>query len=462
MNNNNLTLTGTGASARFYAGGNIVLGRVSVLSGSIHLSANGAVTQPTATKNLRAVDLYLNAQRPANTGSGDFAGAQTYTGTYTLNTRNNAITNLYLGGTLGGNLRFLDNTGFAILGAGVNIGANSIYLNSSGAITQAATAVISGDGGLTKHGAGALTLSAQNTYKDDTRINAGTVNLNHTTGQTIAASTVRFTNTTTTTATLATTGNQTIGGLAGGNDNSKAQIQKNTTLTINSSGNTTFSGIIEDGTGATGGGNLTIAGTRMLTLTNANTYTGVTTVRGYRFTGTGEDTTPEAEKNGSRLRIENASALGATSAGTVVENYASLILRAPAAGSVTFDAEPLTLQGKGARPGTSYRYGALRGERGNNIWQGPITLAANTRIRSGTVGKMLTINSDLSLQGAAASNPRNLWLRGQGNITLAGLISGSGNLIGYMNNRQCHAYPRPRPRHRRHPHGRDPNQARHG
>ena len=248
---------------------------------------------------------------------------------------------------------------------------------------------------------------------------------------------MRFTNNTTTTATLATTGNQTIGGLAGGNDNSKVQIQKNTTLTINSSGNTTFSGIIEDGTGPTGGGNLTIAGTRMLTLTNANTYTGVTTVRGYRFTGTGEDPTPEAEKNGSRLRIENASALGATSAGTVVENYASLILRAPAAGSVTFDAEPLTLQGKGARPGTSYRYGALRGERGNNIWQGPITLAANTHIRSGTAGKMLTINSNLSLQGTnRAGNivARDLWLRGQGNITLAGLISGSGNLIGSMNN----------------------------
>ena len=437
MKGNNLTLTGTGASARFYAGGNIVLGRVSVLNGSIYLSANGAVTQPTVGKNLRAADLYLNAQRPANTGTGDFLTAQTYTGTYTLNTRNNAITNLHLGGTLGGNLRFLDNTGFAILGTGVNIGANSIYLNSSRAITQAATAVISGDGGLTKHGAGALTLSAQNTYKGDTRINAGTVNLNHTTGQTIAASTVRFTNNTTTTATLATTGNQTIGGLAGGNSNSKAQIQKNTTLTINSSGNTTFSGIIEDGTGPTGGGNLTIAGTRMLTLTNANTYTGVTTVRGYRFTGTGEDPTPEAEKNGSRLRIENASALGATSAGTVVENYASLILRAPAAGSVTFDAEPLTLQGKGARPGTSYRYGALRGERGNNIWQGPITLAANTHIRSGTAGKMLTINSNLSLQGTnRAGNivARDLWLRGQGNITLAGLISGSGNLIGSMNN----------------------------
>ena len=443
MNNNNLTLTGTGASARFYAGGNIVLGRVSVLNGSIHLSANGAVTQPNAGKNLRAADLYLNAQRPANTGSGDFAGAQTYTGTYTLNTRNNAITNLYLGGTLGGNLRFLDNTGFAILGAGVNIGANSIYLNSNNAIIQNETAVISGTGALSKQGTGTLTLKAANTYSGVTTINNGTLELDgsRTSGgpvNVLRNSRVSLGNSAT--AKFAVKQNQTIGGLRGNNAASEVIIEHGSTLTIHSSSDSRYAGIIKDSTTGSGGGNLTIAGTGKLTLAGVNTYTGITTVRGYRFTGAGEDTTPEAEKNGSRLAIESASALGATSAGTVVENYASLILRAPAAGSVTFDAEPLTLRGAGAwnTPDTTrpnrYRYGALRGERGTNIWQGPITLAANTQIRSGSIGKMLTINSNLSLQGAAAANPRNLRLRGQGNITLAGLISGSGNLIGYMNN----------------------------
>jgi len=93
-----------------------------------------------------------------------------------------------------------------------------------------------------------------------------------------------------------------------------------------------------------------------LVLSAANTYTGATDVQA------------------GVLRITHAQALGSTSAGTTVANYASVEVQ----GGITVN-EPISLTGGGYPQATPW-YGALRSTGGNNTWAGPITVSGGTRI----------------------------------------------------------------------------------
>jgi autotransporter-associated beta strand protein len=93
-----------------------------------------------------------------------------------------------------------------------------------------------------------------------------------------------------------------------------------------------------------------------LVLSAANTYTGATDVQA------------------GVLRITHAQALGSTSAGTTVANYASVEVQ----GGITVN-EPISLTGGGYPQATPW-YGALRSTGGNNTWAGPITVSDGTRI----------------------------------------------------------------------------------
>ncbi|HEX5220725.1 MAG TPA: autotransporter-associated beta strand repeat-containing protein, partial [Verrucomicrobiae bacterium] len=104
---------------------------------------------------------------------------------------------------------------------------------------------------------------------------------------------------------------------------------------------------------ATGGG-----GASALMLAGTNTYTGLTTV-----------------ENGTELHIRNDSALGSTSAGTIVETGGSV--KFTTLGNWTV-AEPLTLNGGGATfPGALY----VNTISNRATWTGPITLGSASRIR---------------------------------------------------------------------------------
>jgi autotransporter-associated beta strand protein len=133
----------------------------------------------------------------------------------------------------------------------------------------------------------------------------------------------------------------------------------------------------------------TTAGT--VTLTRANTYTGVTNV------------------NAGILKIQDAAALGTTAGGTTVANGAQLQLD----GGVAVGAEALTLSGAGIA-----NDGALRNIGGNNSWAGAITLGSAVRLNSdaGTLALGGTINGafDLTLDGSAG-----------GTIDLNGIIGGT-------------------------------------
>jgi autotransporter-associated beta strand protein len=104
---------------------------------------------------------------------------------------------------------------------------------------------------------------------------------------------------------------------------------------------------------ATGGG-----GSSALMLMGTNTYTGLTTV-----------------ENGTELHVRNDSALGNTSAGTLVLTGGSV--KFTTLGNWTV-AEPLTLNGSGATfPGALY----VNTISNRATWTGPITLGSASRIR---------------------------------------------------------------------------------
>jgi outer membrane autotransporter protein len=164
-------------------------------------------------------------------------------------------------------------------------------------------------------------------------------------------------------------------------------------LAIDSTFNDTIANVIS------GSGSLTIShgrfASRMTTLSGANTYTGETVVA----QGT--------------LRVQSASALGSTVAGTVVNVGGALELHHVSGQFLAIGREALTLNGTGVAGG-----GALRGIAGTNLYEGPITLASATSITSQA--------GSLTLDGAIDLATHNLSLGGAGRINVNYIVSGAG------------------------------------
>ena len=172
----------------------------------------------------------------------------------------------------GGTLQYTSNSAGSDYSGRIVNSANSISINTNGQnVTFASALADSNYAGLTKSGLGALILNAANNYSGTTTINAGTLQL----GNTLAAqnSTVSIGATNGLTFTSGTT-SFTIGGLSG----SSAEALTNTgsasvALTVgNNNLAASYSGALS------GGGSLIKVGSGTQTLSNPNTYTGVTTV----------------------------------------------------------------------------------------------------------------------------------------------------------------------------------------
>lgn len=157
-------------------------------------------------------------------------------------------------------------------------------------------------------------------------------------------------------------------------------------LVISGSGNTTFSGNITDGANA-----LVLiknVGTDTLTLSGANSYNGATTIS----TGV--------------INIQNATALGTTTAGTTVATGAALEIQ----NNISVGAETLNLSGTGIGGN-----GAFRNISGTNSFAGTVTLATASEIQSDT--------GTLTLSGGVNSTNLGLTLDGAGNTTLSGVVA---------------------------------------
>jgi len=312
------TITGTGAGASL--AGTVTLGADSTVGGAGTLTLSGAIGESVAsgiektgagTVNLNAANTYtglttvsagiLSVGDPA--GLGDVSGNTTVGASGTLDINNVTIAadeSITLnGGTITGT-----GVGAAIAGT-ITLGASSTL---GGTGTLALNGVIDGAFDIEKTGAGTVELMANNTYVGTTTVSDGTLNVQHSNalggdGTAVANGATLAMETAIAVAEaleLAGQGDGDAGALRSLSDGTNWQGAINVAadarinsdagtftvsggvsgdgsreLTVGGAGNTTVSGVIDDGTGTV---SLVKDGVGTLILSNVNTYTGDTTV----------------------------------------------------------------------------------------------------------------------------------------------------------------------------------------
>ena len=208
-------------------------------------------------------------------------------------------------------------------------GGTGVFQVNAGGATLTLSGAIGGAGGLTKTGAGALTLSGANNYGGATTLSAGQLNLNSTTAIgsgtfIISGANTIIDNTSAGALTLANNNVQnwnadfTFTGTKNLNLGAGAVILSGNRQVTVTGGELTADGAIGDGGGALA---LTKAGTGTLALGGNNTYTGTTTVNAGALLVNGSTTA------GSTVTVNSGGTLGGagTCAGTVtVANGATL------------------------------------------------------------------------------------------------------------------------------------------
>jgi len=263
---------------------------------------------------------------------------------------------------------------------GITLLKNVNIYSGDGSYNLKLDGVISGGHGISKRGGSTLTLGGANTYTGTTTISEGTLNLG-------VANAIPSKSAVTvgSGATLSLNGyNDTVASLAGPgtvNNNSATDV----TLTVGDTTSTTFSGLLVNG--STGKLGLTKQGSGALTLTGANTFTGITNV------------------NVGVLNIRNNTATGTTAGGVAVASGAALQLQH----NIAVGVESLTLNGLGISSD-----GAMRNISGNNSWAGAIALGSATRINSDS--------GTLTLSGNITGAGQNLTVGGSANTSISGVI----------------------------------------
>lgn len=357
--------------------------------GAVTLTGNATFNPTSADVSLGAVSGSFGFTK---TGGGVLVlnGASNYTGATTINAGTMRL------GVAGGvpvtslvtvasgaffDLNNLSATIGSLSGAGnVTLGTGTLTTGANHSSTTF-SGMVSGTGGLTKTGSGIFTLSGANAYTGATAITAGTLRLS-VAGGIPATSTVSVESG----ATFDLNNfNAAIGSLSG---TGSVTLGSGTLTTGGDHTSTSFSGLIS------GTGGLTKTGSGVFTLSGSHTFTGITSV------------------TSGVLAVQNFSALGGVSGGTVVTSGAELRLL----GGISVGAEPLTLNGTGIAG-----EGALRVLSGMASWSGGITLASSSSI--GVDAGQLTLGGTINL-GA-----NTLTFAGAGASRSDGIISGSGALI---------------------------------
>ena len=289
--------------------------------------------------------------------------------------------------------------GAITLTADSGIDADSQQLIITSVIAQSA-----GSFGLSKFGPGTVELTGANTYTGATHVEEGTLALSN--GAAIAdTGTITLANSPD--VRLQLNNSETIGALAGGGTTGGNVELGANILTVGDASNTSFSGIISGS-----GGALTKQGTGTLTLSGANTYTGLTTVAA------------------GALNIQNATALGTSAGATTVASGAAMQIQ----GNIAVGTEALSLNGSGI--GAT---GALRNISGANTYGGLLTLGSATRINSDagslTLSNPGTITGSYALTVGGAGDTSitsnigtgSLTKDGGGTLTLSGANTYAGN-----------------------------------
>lgn len=283
------------------------------------------------------------------------------------------------------------------------------------------TGVVSGTGTLTKSGAGALDLLAQNTLSGTLAVAQGTVNLKG--AGSLAAASVNLTDSGTSLDMSGITGGSTsVGALSGVSGSTLALGTK--ALSI---GSGDFAGNI---TGV--GGSLTKTGAGTLRLSGANDYSGGTTVSG----GTVALGTSDAPgsgvltmADGTTLRVEAGMILGNSAsflgAATVDTGSFDLEMTGALSGQgalVKTGSGTLRLSGANTLGGTVVQEGTLIFGEASSLGTGAVTLSNGSTVQAATAGQ--TVNNPFVFLGD--STQAGLIDTQAFDLSLAGQISGTG------------------------------------
>jgi autotransporter-associated beta strand protein len=228
-------------------------------------------------------------------------------------------------------------------------------------------------GFLTKLGSGTLTLSALNSYSGNTRINAGALSLGS--ADALAASTLDMNSGDAGSLVFGLTGTNTynIGGLIGSRNIATSGSAVMSVGANATSG--TYSGVLS------GGGAFTKVGAGTLTLSNANTYTGTTTIAA------------------GALQVGDGGSAGALNTSSVITG--------PAGGTLIFNRSDNVSQG------SQFANGITGGIGLSKIASGTLTLSSSNSYTGGTVlsAGQLNINhlnalgtGTFSISGGAIDN----------------------------------------------------------
>ncbi|MEL7687971.1 autotransporter-associated beta strand repeat-containing protein [Citromicrobium bathyomarinum] len=354
------------------------------------------------------------------TGGGTLSVVKTGTGTMTLTRSYGFQNNPFLGGftIAGGTLAIsadrvlgADSAALTFAGGGTTLqtladitSTRNVVMNQPGIIDTAAgtTAtfggVISGSFSLTKTGAGTLVLAGANTETARIYLNEGTLRIANNDAFTAyglfaaAGTTIDY---------------------ADGITNARGIQADAGVVTFNQSGGSaTQSGLIADDAA------ITKTGTGNLTLSGSNTYSGTTTV------------------SEGTLTVTSRGALGSLSAGTVVEDGATLVLGGSGIVSV---GEALTLTGTGVDGA-----GALVSSGpGLRTVTGAITLAGNTLVSTSRgansldlAGSVTGVDTDLTMSSEGLSRISGQLSLGAGILTKTGpgglRLDGANNDYGSL------------------------------
>ncbi|MFF9551130.1 S8 family serine peptidase [Methylobacterium fujisawaense] len=361
------------------------------------------IADPANTFTLAQSLASLGGLTKAGPGTLTLAGTNTYTGATSIA----AGTLLARGGQAigdlsrvtiapGATLALADSETVGSLAGQGRVALGTARLTAGGDGTSTTFAgTLDGTGGLTKAGAGTLTLTGASTYTGGTTIAAGTLSAANaaalgTGAATVAAAGTLDVNDVTLANTLTLTGTG-VGGVGALTGTGTAGVSGAITLagnaTLGGRGTLTLSGTIDNGGNGYG---LSKVGTGTAILTAANTYTGTTTISGGRLAlagaGSISASSGVALATGGTFDIAGLTGTSATIAG--------LLDTAPGqAGTVTLGASTLTI----ANASTSFG-GSITGI-------GGLTLTAGTQTLTGTsiyTGRTTITGGMLSLAGAGS------------------------------------------------------------
>jgi fibronectin-binding autotransporter adhesin len=224
----------------------------------------------------------------SNTGSTYSGQLTVQSGTLSIDTANDSGSNGELGNNgnaviLGGSgttgtLEYTGVTDASSKKFTMALGGTGVFQVDTAATTLTLSGVIDGSGGLTKTGAGTLSLNALNTYSGDTTINGGTLLLGNAAG--IPSGTGKGNVIIGSSGTLSTNDKDaiSINGLSGGGVVQKTGGSPDTITLGNNNANGSFSGVLQDG-GSTHELVIIKTGSGTQTFSGNNTYAGATTIQ---------------------------------------------------------------------------------------------------------------------------------------------------------------------------------------